>query len=278
MLLTQVWGNRWHLMSSDDYVSSTWAQDDQATAAEVAQSDDGAAHLARTIVLAYGCHLQGNPNPDNQVCNSAVQAFNTTKSKMTTAPGWLRFELAWMEADFWWRHGMYATRKKNRTKASQAWSNVMQVCNSPYEPPSSGPVNDIELYEPCLYASGALEDYVGWIKWAHQWRQRDIQQHRRTRGTTMKAIFRSAHPNCRSPRLKLRRVRGYKNYPRIEQNKNKAHAFCAAAGMIALDCYRHVDSFTHLRYAVPDLIGNWDQLMAASRVYGTIGECYLDKR
>lgn len=277
--LTQVWSNRWHLMSSDDFRMSAWEEDDRLTAALVTTNSEPAAYLARAWVLAYGCHLQGNPNPENKTCSAAATAISSAKGQMGGAPGWLRFEMVWSEADYWNRHGHYSQRKKNHSAAKRAWRKVLQVCESPIEPMSSAPVNDEELMEPCMTAAGAVGDYDKWLSWAHAMRRDDIKDHRRTRSTTMKSIFRTAVPDCLSPRLKLRRVRGYKNYPRVDVRKNPAHPLCAAAGMIAMDCRRHADSFTHLRYSAPEYNSNWDQLFAAARRTPVLtADCYLDKQ
>jgi len=276
--LTQVWANRWHLMSSDDYRMSTWTEDDRLTAALVTTNSEPAAYLARAWVLAYGCHLQGNPNPENKICSDATKAISAAKGHMTGAPGWLRFELVWSEADYWNRHGHYSHRKKNHAAAKRSWRKVLQVCESPIEPMRSAPVNDEELMESCITAAGAIGDYDKWLSWAQTMRRDDIKDHRRTRSTTMKTLFRTAVPDCRSPRLKLRRVRGYKDYPRVDVRKNPSHPFCAVAGLIAMDCRHHIGAFERYRYSVADQVAAWESLYQVARRTGSVTEkCYLDR-
>jgi hypothetical protein len=277
-ILSRVWSHRWHLMSSDDYRGAAWAEDDSATLAALATNSEPSTYLARAWTLAYGCHLQGNPNPENKVCADATSAITSAKKNMGGAPGWLRFELVWMEADYWNRHGHYAYRKKNHSAASRSWNKVLEVCQSPIEPMSSGPVNDEELMESCITAAGAVDDYYAWFAWAKTMREDDIKDHRRTRSTTMKTIFRTADPKCRSPRLKLRTVRGVKNYPRIDFTKNNAHPFCAAAGLMAMDCWRYTGPFESYRFRVPALNGDWVNLQNAGRSSGGLASgCYIDK-
>ncbi len=277
MALTQVWGNRWHLMPPDDYNSSLWTQDEAFTKTTLASSGEPAAYLARALILGYGCHLQGNPNPSNSTCSQAESAFTKAKTNMGGAPGWLRFELVWIEADFWNKMAWYAYGKRKRDTAKRYWSRVRDICSSPIESLASAPVNDEELMESCVYATGALGDYDSWLTWSRMMRADDIKDHRRTRSGTLKIVFRSAMPKCRSPRLKLRRVGGHKNFPRIDPYKNDTHPFCAKAGLIAMGCPYQAMQFDNWRYQSPQYSYAWAQLDRAASNNPYSGTCYLNK-
>jgi|GEM_PF-4465828 len=275
--LTQVWANRWHLMPKDQYNASLWSQDDAFTKSTVEKTGQPAAHLARSLTLAYGCLLQGTPDPSNGTCSAAEAAFSKAKTSMGGAPGWLRFELVWIEADFWNQMAWYAYGKRKKDTAKRYWSRVRDVCNAPIESMASAPVNDEELIEACLHASGGLADYESWLNWARALRDDDIKDHRRTRSNTLKTIFRSALPKCKSPRLKLKSLRGRKNFPRIDPYKNPAHPFCAKAGLIATGCPYVATEFNNWRYQTPQYEYNWAQLDRAARTYSSTHPCYLNK-
>jgi len=183
----------------------------------------------------------------------------------------------WMEADFWNKMANYAYSKRKRDTAKRYWARVRDVCNSPIESIDSAPVNDEELLEACVIATGALMEYDAWLRWARQMRADDIRDHRRTRSSTLKTVFRSGIPKCRSPRLKLRNVRAYKNYPRIDPYKNDAHPFCAKAGLIAMGCPYHAQDFNNWRYQTSQYSKAWSLLDRAVSNNPYSGSCYLDK-
>jgi len=272
IVLTQMWSHRWNVMSSDEFNIVLWTEDDRVTKSAMA-SGQPTAHIARAQLLGFGCHLQGNPNLEYGVCADALRAYDTARTKVASAPAWLKFELVWMEAAFWSRFAETSLKRDDIASARSYWQRVTQICEAPIAPMAAAPVNDRVLMKICMRAAGGLRDYDTWFSWTQQMRNDDTRDGG-NRKSTLRAVFRTADAECSSDGLRLKRGNGYQNYPRIRTRKNPAHPFCARAGLIAMGCpYEDVDSFRSWARRTPRYA--WSQMEQAGSSLQPAGACYL---
>lgn len=231
--LAQTWLDGWHL------ANAKWDADRfrRATASTSVAAAGGSAEgvFARALVLGSACKLLDVSDSSRAgYCAEADSLYQAADASLAhDARTWLRFEVMWTRAAFYNQQALAAAAAgASPDLARRAWAQAMAVCDQGRPLLASSPVNDRELEQECVVASGGTGRYADYFTWARLLQADDLERHSKLTSNNVEVVYRGALPGCST--LRFERNRKKKTVPHV--GDSPSYMFCYAAGLRALGC------------------------------------------
>ncbi|MBM4369208.1 MAG: serine/threonine protein kinase [Deltaproteobacteria bacterium] len=233
--LALVWVQRWHYANAG-FDSSRFSYADRVTREAMAHVPRPEALLARALLTSSACTwLPDSDGRRSGLCDEAREGFEAAETAFRDDQRtWLRFEMWWTWAVFHNRMALGAWKGGDKATARGLWREGLTVCGKGKPDLPEAPVNDRELAEECIAASGFLEEYEDYFWWARWLRSDDEAGQEGLTGRSLLHIYKGAHVQCDTLTLTMH-PRWKKKVPHLPRDDWAQH-FCYTAGLLALGC------------------------------------------